>query len=61
MLVRGLATVLGVFEDVVDAERAARDDLRGPEVVVEAGRLLTVPAVDEEERQRRGLGASDDR
>ena len=37
------------------------DDVGGPQVVVEAGRLLAVAAVDEQERQRRRPGPRDER
>lgn len=63
----GLAAVLRVREHVVDHQDAAGGDPRRPALVVGAGRLVGVPAVDEQQRQRaapeRGdvAGAADDR
>ena len=54
LLVRRTSTVGRVGEHVVDRQRATHRHVWRPAFVVEPCRLLTVTAVDEQERQRRG-------
>ena len=51
--VRRLAAVGGVGEDVVDHQQAAPRELRRPALVVVGRVLLGVPAVDEDQAERR--------
>ena len=61
LLVRGATAVGRIGEHVVDCERAADRHLRCPALVVGARRLDAVPAIDEEEGQRRVPVRRDDR